>query len=171
MNQADPNSTATQFEKMSPVLEMIYVMVKNMQKYLKVYAEDIGAGSLDEYQKTYEALNKVKETLDQVYHITDKPAVGSKPKEQLVMNKREEKPAPAMPLQAEELTPQPEPVAKAEEPVEEKESSASVEQPASAPKAADDSAVPASAAQDNSQVESILSELRKLQSSNPPAAN
>lgn len=68
-NQSDN----AKFEQISPVLELIYLMVTNMQKYLRVYAEDTQAETLKEYKETHEALQNLRRVLDRIYGIEDAP--------------------------------------------------------------------------------------------------
>lgn len=74
MNTDSPKTdNASKFEQLSPVLELMYLMITTMQKYLRVYAEDRKLDSGKEYKETYEALMNLKRTLDRVYGIADEP--------------------------------------------------------------------------------------------------
>lgn len=66
-------SENAKFEQISPVLELIYLMVTNMQKYLRVYAEDTQAENLKEYKETHEALQNLRRVLDRIYGIEEAP--------------------------------------------------------------------------------------------------
>lgn len=59
------------FEQLSPVLELMYLMVSNMSRYLKVYAEDTDLTALQQYKDTLKALENLKNVLDGIYGIED----------------------------------------------------------------------------------------------------
>jgi len=63
------NNNDQQFDKLSPVLELMYLMVTNMQKYLKVYTEDTSLENLQEYKDVYKALEHTKSVMDKVYGL------------------------------------------------------------------------------------------------------
>lgn len=67
MNPAD--SEQNKFEQLSPLLELMYLMVSDMKKYLKVYAEDMKMDTLPEYKEVSDSLQNLKVTLDKIYGI------------------------------------------------------------------------------------------------------
>jgi len=73
------NNNDQQFDKLSPVLELMYLMVTNMQKYLKVYAEDTSLENLQEYKDVYKALEHTKSVMDKVYGLDEGPEEVSQP--------------------------------------------------------------------------------------------
>ncbi len=57
------------FEQLSPLLEMLYVIIKNTRKYLQIYAEDIDAAELREYQEVNGELEKLAKKLEVIFGL------------------------------------------------------------------------------------------------------
>ena len=57
------------FEQLSPLLEMLYVIIKNTRKYLQIYAEDINAAELREYQEVNGELEKLAKKLEVIFGL------------------------------------------------------------------------------------------------------
>ena len=57
------------FESLSPVLELIYGLVKNMDSYLQVYAEDIKVDYLKEYKEAKAALENLVQVLERIFGL------------------------------------------------------------------------------------------------------
>lgn len=75
---SDAKNTASKFEQLSPVLELMYLMVTNMQKYLKVYAEDMQLQDLSEFKDVHESLLDLKKKMDAIYGIAESSTSSSK---------------------------------------------------------------------------------------------
>jgi hypothetical protein len=75
---SDEKNTASKFEQLSPVLELMYLMVTNMQKYLKVYAEDMQLQDLSEFKDVHESLLDLKKKMDAIYGIADSTSGNSR---------------------------------------------------------------------------------------------
>lgn len=63
------------FSEISPVLELIYVMLTNMNKYLQVYANDIDAAKLQQYLDAKEALELALKKFDALYGLDSSQTV------------------------------------------------------------------------------------------------
>lgn len=57
------------FMELSPVLELVYIMLTNMAKYLDVYATDIDASQLQQYDQAKKALAQTIKTFDGFYGL------------------------------------------------------------------------------------------------------
>lgn len=68
------DNQAQKVERLSPVLELIYVVLKNAAKYLKVYAEDVKVDELPEYTKALESLNQAQKGLEDIFFGLDTKA-------------------------------------------------------------------------------------------------
>jgi|GEM_PF-6244735 len=65
------DDSSKKFEALSPVLELIYILIKNTSKYLDVYAKDIGAEELAEYKKVRDSLASAKKALEEIYGLSE----------------------------------------------------------------------------------------------------
>ncbi len=63
MDQAD------KFSQLTPVLELVYVMLTNMSKYMDVYAKDIEAEKLDQYAQSKDAISGAIKKFDALYGL------------------------------------------------------------------------------------------------------
>jgi len=70
------DNTPNKFAEISPVLELIYVMLTNMTKYLNVYAKDIDASKLVQYQEAKTALTDALKKFDAFYGLESNTEVG-----------------------------------------------------------------------------------------------
>ncbi|MCC7303986.1 hypothetical protein IT418_01045 [bacterium] len=57
------------FAQLSPVLELVYVMLTNMSKYMNVYATDIEADKTEQYKEASEALTNAIRKFDVLYGL------------------------------------------------------------------------------------------------------
>jgi hypothetical protein len=57
------------FNELSPVLELVYVMMTNMVRYLDVYAKDIDAAKLEQYVEAKQALDNAIKKFDSLYGL------------------------------------------------------------------------------------------------------
>lgn len=60
---------ADKFAELSPVLELVYVMLTNMAKYMDVYATDIEAEETPQFVEAKEALNSAIKKFDTLYGL------------------------------------------------------------------------------------------------------
>ena len=54
-------------EKLSPLFELIYVLVKNTKKYLEVYADDVKVVHLPQYKAVIDKLKELEDTFAEIY--------------------------------------------------------------------------------------------------------
>lgn len=57
------------FAQLSPVLELVYVMLTNMSKYMDVYATDIEADKTEQYKEAKDALTNAIKKFDALYGL------------------------------------------------------------------------------------------------------
>lgn len=57
------------FSELSPVLELVYVMLTNMAKYVDVYANDIQAEKIEQYAVAQDALRTAIARFDEMYGL------------------------------------------------------------------------------------------------------
>lgn len=57
------------FSELSPVLELVYVMLTNMAKYMDVYATDIEADKTEQYMEAKEAIDAAIRKFDTLYGL------------------------------------------------------------------------------------------------------
>lgn len=62
------------FAELSPVLELVYVMLTNMAKYMDVYAKDIEAEKTEQYKEAREAMALALQKFDALYGLTSADA-------------------------------------------------------------------------------------------------
>lgn len=65
----DQPSKTDKFSELSPVLELVYVMLTNMAKYLDVYATDIEADKTTQYNEAKDALKNAIKKFDVLYGL------------------------------------------------------------------------------------------------------
>ena len=63
------------FEKVSPVLEIIYILVKDLRRYLRIYAEDVNAVQVEEVRRVEAKLGELVRMLEDIYGLIP-PAPG-----------------------------------------------------------------------------------------------
>lgn len=59
----------TQFNQMSPVVEMILILLVKMREYLEIYGSDINAKDLSEFQTTVQALEDAIEKIGSIFQL------------------------------------------------------------------------------------------------------
>ena len=64
-------------EKLSPLFELIYVLVKNTKKYLEVYADDVKVVHLPQYKAVIDKLKELEDTFAEIYWGDYKNDLGS----------------------------------------------------------------------------------------------
>lgn len=74
------------FAQLSPVLELVYVMLTNMAKYMEVYSKDIDAQDVAQYIEARDAVNGAIKKFDALYGLkspasSDEGEVATKPVE------------------------------------------------------------------------------------------
>lgn len=93
------------FSELSPVLELVYVMLTNMAKYIDVYATDIEAEKLEQYMEARDALKNAIAKFDVLYGLQSPSSTPSTVEEEQLEEVVSSPVAPATPTELQQEEP------------------------------------------------------------------